>query len=61
MKMFDYTEIVINLKREYVTQQGLHMNEAGKERMAKMIESNVQKILHPPWNGNEKTEMHQIT
>jgi len=37
------------------------MNEAGKERMAKMIESNIQKILHPPWNGNEKTEMHQIT
>jgi len=59
--MFDYTEIIMNLKREYFTQQGLHMNEVRKERITKMIASNFQKIVHPPLNGNEKTEMYQIT
>jgi hypothetical protein len=47
LKVFDNTQIVeVDPQRELYTRHGLHMNQNGKEQMAKKIVLTIKSMLH---------------
>jgi len=52
-KLFRHVELVeMNFNRKYFTKHGFHLNNAGKERLAKVIASQIKKIINYSSNEN---------
>ena len=53
VKLFRHVDLVeINLNTKYFTKHGLHLNNAGKEGLAKVIASQINKIINCSSNEN---------
>jgi hypothetical protein len=52
-KLFRHVELVeMNFNRKYFTKHGFHLNNAGKEGLAKVIASQINKIVNSSSNEN---------
>jgi len=56
VETLDYVKIIqADLSRNDFTQHGLHLNISGKEKMAKLLEDNIQKLM----SSKEETTLIQ--
>ena len=58
-KLFRHVELVeINFNRKYFTKHGFHLSNAGKEGLAKVIASQINKIINCSSNENPVIPLH---